>query len=303
VQTISCLLIHPNPDSALNSAAGALLQEDYDAFAKHARLMTSIHAPIPPNLRDAVLEAKRTGEDRESAPHDEAATLPAASRVSLIATSTVGKIHATSNAQDAAQENDNNALLSSLSCSDVLDDPAEGDDAKENDPSHLPSLALSNNESSRRNVLGKRPLSELPTPMDPDFTDSGILVENHGATYMEEKAPPGQPLTADNEPSSEPVQKSPKLDISVRSLSNYGRVRQEDRPRSAKAEHPVANLGDDKENMQILQMPTPSDNTKVTGPQTGCHTFEHPQRLTLRKVSNVGPSRLKGQARIGVRRL
>uniref|UniRef100_A0A7S3VLF3 E2 ubiquitin-conjugating enzyme n=1 Tax=Dunaliella tertiolecta TaxID=3047 RepID=A0A7S3VLF3_DUNTE len=41
---VRCLLIEPNPDSALNEEAGRLLQEDYEEFAGHARLMTSIHA-------------------------------------------------------------------------------------------------------------------------------------------------------------------------------------------------------------------------------------------------------------------
>ncbi|KAK5327633.1 hypothetical protein LTR20_002836 [Exophiala xenobiotica] len=61
--TISCLLIQPNPDSALNAAAGALIQEDYDGFATQARLMTRIHAPIPRHLAKAVEEAKRRGEE------------------------------------------------------------------------------------------------------------------------------------------------------------------------------------------------------------------------------------------------
>lgn len=41
---IRCLLIEPFPESALNEEAGRLLMEDYDAYAQHARLMTSIHA-------------------------------------------------------------------------------------------------------------------------------------------------------------------------------------------------------------------------------------------------------------------
>ncbi|TPX57953.1 hypothetical protein PhCBS80983_g03459 [Powellomyces hirtus] len=41
--TIKCLLIDPNPESALNEEAGRLLLENYNAYAKHARLMTSIH--------------------------------------------------------------------------------------------------------------------------------------------------------------------------------------------------------------------------------------------------------------------
>ena len=41
---IKCLLINPNPESALNEEAGRLLLEAYDDYAAHARLMTSIHA-------------------------------------------------------------------------------------------------------------------------------------------------------------------------------------------------------------------------------------------------------------------
>lgn len=65
MQTISCLLIHPNPDSALNPMAGSLLQDDYNEFSRQARLMTSIHAPVPFAMKHAVLQAKQRGEDPE----------------------------------------------------------------------------------------------------------------------------------------------------------------------------------------------------------------------------------------------
>ncbi|KAG9302950.1 hypothetical protein G9A89_022367 [Geosiphon pyriformis] len=42
--TVKCLLIAPNAESALNEEAGKLLLEDYDHYAKHARLLTDIHA-------------------------------------------------------------------------------------------------------------------------------------------------------------------------------------------------------------------------------------------------------------------
>jgi len=44
-QTIKCLLIFPNPESALNEEAGRLLLERYDDYFSHAKLITSIHAP------------------------------------------------------------------------------------------------------------------------------------------------------------------------------------------------------------------------------------------------------------------
>lgn len=65
--TISCLLLQPNPDSALNQKAGALIREDYDAFARQAKLMTRIHAPIPQHLSLLVQEARRRGEEHTDA--------------------------------------------------------------------------------------------------------------------------------------------------------------------------------------------------------------------------------------------
>ncbi|PWN25508.1 ubiquitin-conjugating enzyme E2S [Jaminaea rosea] len=45
--TVKCLLISPNPDSALNPEAGRLLQEAYDDYASTATLWTSVHAANP----------------------------------------------------------------------------------------------------------------------------------------------------------------------------------------------------------------------------------------------------------------
>ncbi|KMS94332.1 hypothetical protein BVRB_022470, partial [Beta vulgaris subsp. vulgaris] len=47
---IRCLLIQPNPESALNEEAGRMLLEDYDEYASRARLFTKIYAaPKPAN--------------------------------------------------------------------------------------------------------------------------------------------------------------------------------------------------------------------------------------------------------------
>lgn len=44
LKVIRCLLIQPFPDSALNEEAAKLLLEDYEEFAKYARMLTSVHA-------------------------------------------------------------------------------------------------------------------------------------------------------------------------------------------------------------------------------------------------------------------
>ncbi|ORX37283.1 ubiquitin-conjugating enzyme/RWD-like protein [Kockovaella imperatae] len=54
--TIKCLLIYPNPESALDEEAGKQLLADYDGYCKYARLMTSIHATpkiTPIEFRDS----------------------------------------------------------------------------------------------------------------------------------------------------------------------------------------------------------------------------------------------------------
>ncbi|KAI0041682.1 hypothetical protein FA95DRAFT_671202 [Auriscalpium vulgare] len=72
--TVKCLLIYPNPDSALDEEAGKLLQEDYALYCQRARLITSVHATPrvpPPQFASA---GTSTGSARVSP----APTLPAA---------------------------------------------------------------------------------------------------------------------------------------------------------------------------------------------------------------------------------
>ncbi|KAG6853623.1 hypothetical protein C0991_002847 [Blastosporella zonata] len=42
--TVKCLLIYPNPESALDEEAGKLLLEDYSSYCSRAKLITSVHA-------------------------------------------------------------------------------------------------------------------------------------------------------------------------------------------------------------------------------------------------------------------
>jgi len=51
------LLIHPNPESALNEEAGRLLLEQYEDYEARAKLMTEIHA-LPSTLKNSKVEDK-----------------------------------------------------------------------------------------------------------------------------------------------------------------------------------------------------------------------------------------------------
>lgn len=42
--SVRCLLIEPNPDSALNEEAGRLIQENYQSYVDRAKLMTQVYA-------------------------------------------------------------------------------------------------------------------------------------------------------------------------------------------------------------------------------------------------------------------
>ena len=61
LQTIKCLLIYPNPESALNEEAGKLLQERYDDYSSHARMMTEIHARPPKSSSASSFSHTATG--------------------------------------------------------------------------------------------------------------------------------------------------------------------------------------------------------------------------------------------------
>ena len=144
------MLIQPNPDSALNARAGQLLQEDYETFAHQAKLMTSIHATIPANLEVAVMEAKSRVEERsklieaKSKPQGKSSSLPSPAKVVR-----PGRL----------------LKWNVVDLSESDDEEDEVAASKENDPSLSPSPV--NPPSPRRsNILGKRPLCDLPTPLD-----------------------------------------------------------------------------------------------------------------------------------------
>lgn len=182
--TISCLLIHPNPDSALNSAAGALLQEDYDAFAHQARLMTSIHAPIPTELRAAVKEAKLRGDVAGTTVvdlHDECHPIGTPRTGTTVQSLTMKKTTQAENGEAGMVETSastppkldrHNGAGIEVSSDDG---PENDDDAvtafKENQPSlsPLPCHLAPQSPSPRKNPHGKRPLSELVRPVDIDI--------------------------------------------------------------------------------------------------------------------------------------
>eukprot|EP00758_Cryptobia_borreli_P010267 Tbor_TRINITY_DN5555_c4_g5::TRINITY_DN5555_c4_g5_i1::g.13299::m.13299/K10583/UBE2S, E2EPF; ubiquitin-conjugating enzyme E2 S len=58
---VRCLMIAPNPESALNEAAGRFLLEDYAEFARRVRMCTAVHATPYSANRDIIGESNTSG--------------------------------------------------------------------------------------------------------------------------------------------------------------------------------------------------------------------------------------------------
>ena len=203
LQTISCLLIQPNPDSALNAAAGQLLQEDYHTFSRQARLMTSIHATVPANLREAVAQAQCRGE--EASKKTKGDRKWNSKSVGLLGLS-ADKGQDSAIQQSAANEAESD------------DDENEATASKENDPSLSPSPVAP--QSPRKNILGKRPLADLPTPLDTDDDEedncSSMTSSDRNVAKNTQHLSNAQTCTEGN---GERQRKSPKLAERSRSFN------------------------------------------------------------------------------------
>ncbi|KAI9306797.1 ubiquitin-conjugating enzyme/RWD-like protein, partial [Cunninghamella echinulata] len=77
--TIKCLLIVPNAESALNEEAGKLLLEQYDDYAKRARLYTKIHAKAGKLEYDTLFEKSKHKKNNSSNNNDKSSTTTKAS--------------------------------------------------------------------------------------------------------------------------------------------------------------------------------------------------------------------------------
>jgi len=80
---VRCLLIEPFPESALNEQAGKMLLENYEEYARHARLYTGIHAKAKPKFKSGAisesttaLNVDQTNTDLKSSAAGAALTLP-----------------------------------------------------------------------------------------------------------------------------------------------------------------------------------------------------------------------------------
>lgn len=129
--------------------------------------MTSIHARIPPNMKDAVLAAKRRGEVAGIVAKDDLDERPSMKRKTSGSLSVVVKKTQTFFSPSSEIPPNGPSYRNDSS------DEDEASASKENDPSQ--SSATIPLQSPRRPVLTKRPLSDLPIPIEPEFDDEDAL--------------------------------------------------------------------------------------------------------------------------------
>ncbi|KAL3463303.1 hypothetical protein BJX64DRAFT_127003 [Aspergillus heterothallicus] len=330
IKTISCLLIYPNPDSALNSSSGALLQEDYDAFARQAKLMTSIHAAVPSDMRDAVTEAKMRGEEAGT-------TVPEQEEISRNLRSRKGtRIQSVTMKKRQPQRRE--------TTSTPEPEPQQSDDenenpsvaSKENDPSLSPSpvklasVPSSLSLSPRKNAHGKRPLADLTTAMDVDpfVSDTEDMTDNtDGMTASERNiaanttTPTMTPTREMRDPSrdSSPQRKSPKLSLLNRGPNSTAPMRDdiielkifEDTPDDAKENQSSSSSSGSSHRDLSRSVMMRSAHSLALAPSTAPSNpsssvsglLKPPSGPGMRKVSGSGSGLKKTKPRIGIRRL
>ncbi|CAI7660986.1 unnamed protein product [Penicillium glandicola] len=232
--TISCLLIYPNPDSALNASAGALMQENYAAFAHQAKLMTSIHAPIPSNLKDAVTEAKLRGEEKK-----EDKTIQRPRKQARSHTATIKKtarnittFENPSQSSYTSQSSSNTSAQPSSSMTDDVMSDGESDDpasaSKENNPTLSPSPVYLAPPSPRKTALGKRPLSVLSFTYPEDSDADMMLIDSDNDNNNPSMSSNERNITANTRSrTSSPLRKTPKLSLLCGGVNASGRLRDE----------------------------------------------------------------------------
>ena len=173
---ISCLLINPNPDSALNYAAGHLSQQDYEGFEKQARLMTSIHARIPLELKDQVMKARFRGETEHMMNATGTDKRPkfnrkGASASMVIMKKSTGLTSLVFNASKRSATTSSEHPRGHTNFKEIHQDTEDSEsDSKENDPSQSPSIVM----PPRRPGFAKRPLSDLPAPSEAEVGDGNL---------------------------------------------------------------------------------------------------------------------------------
>lgn len=271
--------------------------------------MTSIHASIPSHLRDAALAAKRRGEEPGTTILEDPEQRPtmrgkSASSSSVIMKKPPQRITSPQSApisRQVAPEEDGSAS------DEEEEEEDENSASKENDPMLSPSPVLA--QTPRRPLLVKRPLSDLPTPIEPDDESTEASCLSPSDQNVLNNTFPLPSDTAPNEPCKAPplAERSQAVNFTGRGLQDASQndpalpvegKAGDDGTRPAKricSDESKENISEERPSLKLVERPQSTVNitSKVIAP--------FPRKASAPGLLGAGSG--KGKARVGLRRL
>lgn len=267
--------------------------------------MTSIHASVPLDLRDAALAAKRRGEEPgDTTTLEDSEQRPTIKSKSVSSSSVIMRKHPQ---RLVSTQSAPTPRLATQAAEISANEEDEDSASKENDPMLSPTPVPV--QIPRRPTLVKRPLSDLPTPTEPDeeSTETSYLSPSNQNVVNNTFS---IPTDAEQSESC----KAASITTQHQAVNFTGRGLQDANPNGLAALAVEANTTDDgmrpakricsdesKENMsaeRLVKLPE--------RPQSATNSATKVAAPAPRKASapaSVGVGNAKGKARIGLRRL
>lgn len=296
-QTIYCLLVLPNPDSALNDQSAHLLQDDYDAFARQARLMTSIHARIPFEYLDGVNAAKRRGETAGTAIREDAEQRQTSNIRSTgsLSSTVIRNLPEGITSTQLATSNAHQTLEGLAG--EVESDMSE---SKENHPSLSPPAVPA--PSPRRASLAKRPLSDLRIVESEYDVDGRPCLSPSEQNVVNKVNPSAGSAASDSSwKGLQSAERSQSGNMTGRSVqetgaNGVGSIGSEGRPtKRICSDSGKDNAFETWEDKKLIEKPLPEISA---GTMVGVPVYKKAPTS-----SSLGTSSVKGKIRVGLRRL
>lgn len=270
--------------------------------------MTSIHASIPSNLRDAAHAAKRRGEEAGATILDDPEQRPTMRGKFASSSSVIMKKPSQRKTSPQSAPIPRQVARGEDDSASEEEEEDEKSASKENDPMLSPSPVLA--QTPRRSLLVKRPLSDLLTPLEPDdeSTEASCLSPSDQNVLNNRFPLPTDP--APKEPCKAPplAERSQAVNLTGRGLQDAspndmaalpveGKAGDDD-TRPAKrvcSDESKENISESRRSLKLAEGPQPTVNitSKVIAPV--------PRKASAPGTLGAGSG--KGKARVGLRRL
>ena len=259
--------------------------------------MTSIHASIPANLRDAAKDAKCRGELSENVYEDSVARRPRMSNKSASAPSAITR-RLPERLTVTRPVGQLQTALTDEDTSDAEDDEATA--SKENNPALSPQGVF--HQSPRRPTLAKRPLSDLPCPTEAELrtavSRSQQNVMNNAIHVQPRSSSPGE-----SHHGSQLAERNYMINFTGRGMRDAEGDRSDGAAFSEEGSHPRKRVCSDETKENAAE---PCRTDILTKPSRLSSTSRVPssaRTASAASSASSGGSSRPGKTRIGLRRL